>query len=98
MNKLIFTARKIALLSFSVGTLILISHLFLIRSFLTIKIGVGYTLGAFIINSIVLLALIIKTFATSYKRMELIKTCGLVLFNIPITILYIFIVIYYPYY
>lgn len=97
MNKLIFTARKIALLSFAVGTLILISHLFLIRSFLIIKIGVGYTLGAFIINSLVLLTLIIKTFVTPYKRKELIKTCGLVLINVPITILYILVVIYYPY-
>ena len=97
MNKLIFIARKIALLSFTVGTLILINHLFLIRSFLIIKIGIGYTLGAFIVNSIVVLTLIIKTFIIPYKRKELIKTCGLVLINVPITILYILVIIYYPY-
>lgn len=83
------------LLSFIAGTIILLLFLFTSK-YNMVEFGAQYLFFAFIINFSVLLALLVKASIENniLKRKRLRKTIWIMLLNIPIAILYFFIVIF----
>ena len=90
---IINTSKLIALISFALGTCLLLSFLLFPKIDSIIVIGLYYVGIATLINAILFLILIITAIAFWDYRIEVIKTCGLLLLNIPIAIGYFFMVI-----
>jgi signal transduction histidine kinase len=84
--------QKIALASFAGGTVLFLSYLLFPRKFYILAVGLIFVLLAFLINFITLLYLIRKVFATSKIFPKTIEEIGIILCNIPIAVLYMFII------
>jgi hypothetical protein len=93
MYNLTLTSRATALLSFGFGTILFSLFLYFGESIVPIMVGVKFVIVAILVNSILFLTNIILAITNSKNRMELLKTCGILLLNIPIAILYFYIVI-----
>ena len=93
MNNLINTSKTIAFLSFLIGSILFAVQLCFIMPIGFIYLGIIFIIVASIVNTISLLALIFSILGYTNQRKELIKTCGIVLLNIPIAILYFYILI-----
>lgn len=78
---------KIALLFFTIGTLLLILHFIFNTSNFIIWLGYIYVLLAVFINSIILIILIVTLFIDKQK-IETLKAIGILLLNIPIALVY----------
>lgn len=92
---IINTGKLIALISFALGTCLLLSFLLFPKIDSIIIIGLYYVGIAALINAILFLFLILTAFVYWDYRIKLFKTCGLMLLNIPIAIGYFFMVINY---
>ena len=92
MNNLITTSKSIAVLSFSIGTTLFAIQLYF-RGISFISVGFVFVIVAIIVNTISLIALIFTLLGSSKNKLELAKTCGIILLNIPIAILYFYILI-----
>ncbi len=90
MTKLITTSKAIAFLSFIMGTLLFVFQLYFQGVFRIIHFGLIFIVVAVIINAISLIALIFTLLGNTDCRLEILKTCGLILLNIPIAILYFY--------
>lgn len=95
MNALINTSKTIAILSFAIGTVLFVIQLYFNPSLGFSYAGFIFIIIATIINTISFLALIFSLLGKTDKKLELIKTSGLILLNIPIAILYTYILITY---
>ena len=85
---------QMAIVSFGIGTLLLLFHFIFKNSDIVIPIGIYYVLIAFIVNGLVLLKLIID-WITEVENRPNIERQALILFaNIPISFVYFLIVIY----
>ncbi|MFD1163861.1 hypothetical protein ACFQ2E_15635 [Hwangdonia seohaensis] len=93
MKDLINSSKAIAIISFAIGTILFVLQLYFRKSVVFIYPGIIFILIAVIINSILLIALVFSLIGYINQRLELLKTCGLVLLNIPIAILYFYILI-----
>ena len=93
MYNLTLTSRATALLSFGFGTILFSLFLYFGESIVPIMVGVKFVIVAILVNSILFFTNIILAITNSKNRMELLKTCGILLLNIPIAILYFYIVI-----
>jgi hypothetical protein len=93
MKNLIPIAQITSLVSFILGTILLILYIYLARADDLISVGIIYLITTFIINSILLIILLVAATINSNLRIELIKTCGIMLLNIPIAYGYFWIVI-----
>ena len=89
------TGKLIALISFLLGTYLLVSFLLFPKVDSIVIIGLYYVGYATIINVILFVFLIIVVFIYWDYRVNILKTCGLLLLNIPIAIGYFFIVLNY---
>lgn len=88
------TAKLTALVSFIIGTfLVLLFALFRTCDTL-IVIGIYYVAIAIAVNLIVFVSVLISVLYFWNLRHQLFITCGVLLLNIPIAIAYFFIVIY----
>lgn len=94
MKDLIFFGKLIAFLSFTLGTILLSLFLYFDKSNDIGKIGFYFTLSALIINSLLFTINLIAILINKKYRIELLKTCGIMLLNIPIALLYLYIIIY----
>ncbi|MFD2909636.1 hypothetical protein ACFSX9_12935 [Flavobacterium ardleyense] len=83
---------KIAFISFSIGTLLFGTYFLIPRSNNLIIIGLSYTLIAITTNGIIFLKLIYNWIKSPTKRFSIEKQALIVLANIPIAILYFFII------
>lgn len=92
MNSSLDISKIVAGISFIIGTLFLVIHLFF-KGPSIILFGLYYVCIAFLINSLVFLTLMIKLINHSENRIDLLKAIGAILINIPIAIGYFFIVI-----
>ncbi len=88
-----YTSKIIALFSFIIGTILFSSFLYFGESKIPVMIGVKFVIVAILINTILFLANLIIALFNSENRFEYLKTCGLILLNIPIAILYFYIII-----
>lgn len=96
MNNLIKTSRYIAALSFIVGTILFALQLYFKDAIRFTSLGAGFIIIAFILNSILLIGLLFRLlFGIILKAInlnetvKLITTAGLVLLNVPITVIYL---------
>ena len=86
--------RYVALGSFAIGTLLVIISYLSVRRPDTIMIfGLYYVMLAVVVNSIVLLLVFISLFSAKNKR-RVWATMGIMLANIPISLLYLVLVVY----
>lgn len=88
-----YVSKIIALLSFVIGTILFSSFLYFGESKIPIMIGIKFIIVAILINTILFLANLIIALFNSENRFEYLKTCGVILLNIPIAILYFRIII-----
>lgn len=92
MTNLITTSKAIALLSFVIGTILFAIQLYF-SDVQFIYVGFVFVLVSIIANTISLITLIFTILGDSKNKLELAKTCGIILLNIPIAILYFYIII-----
>ena len=85
---------KIAIISFTIGTLLFGTHFLIPRSDTLFVIGLYYTLTAIFVNGIMFLKLIYDWIIDPEKRYSTEKQGLVLLANIPIAILYFFIIFY----
>lgn len=87
-------AIQMAIVSFGIGSLLLLLHFVFKDSDIIIPIGIYYVLIAFLVNGLMLLKLIID-WITEVENRPNIERQALILFaNIPISFVYFLIVIY----
>ncbi len=82
-----------ALTSFVIGTLLFCLFLILKDRVPIVVIGMYYVVIAFTINTIVFSVLLFSIPFFWENRLELFRYCGILLLNIPIVILYFFLVL-----
>ncbi len=92
-TNLILTGKITALLSFVIGTMLLAFYLYFGESFIPIPLGLGFVVIALIVNTILFIIILGSAIIYQRSRIELLKTCGLMLLNIPIAIGYFYMVI-----
>jgi hypothetical protein len=95
MYNIINIAKLITILSFVLGTCLLLSFLLFPQEDSIAFAGLYYVGYVSLINAVLFLVLIITAFVYWDYRIKVFKTCGLLLLNIPIAIGYFFIVITY---
>lgn len=93
MKDLITTSKSIASISFVIGTVLFALQLYNTTSFAFVYPGILFIIIAFVINTICFLALGFSLFNAKIKRTVILKTIGMVVLNIPIAILYFYILI-----
>ena len=93
IKNIITTSKSITIISFIIGTILFALQLYFNKSDALIYPGIIFILIATIINVISLIALVFSLLANTNYKLELLKTCGIVLLNIPIAILYFYIII-----
>ncbi len=86
MNSLIATSKAIAILSFIIGTILCVTQLYH-GGLQFITIGFLFIIGATIANLASLVTLIFYLLGRTRNKLELAKTCGLVITNIPVVII-----------
>jgi len=86
----------IAGLSFGIGTLILLLHLS-IKDEMIIGIGMLYLVFAFFLNASVFGSLIICSFLFKEYQKQILLQAAILLINIPVAILYLYVVINNPF-
>lgn len=85
---------QMAIVSFGIGTLLLLLHFIFKKSDIIIFTGIYYVLISFLVNGLMLLKLIID-WITEVENRPNIERQALILFaNIPISFVYFLIVIY----
>ncbi|MBP0903663.1 hypothetical protein ACFSKN_03670 [Mariniflexile gromovii] len=94
MNIFITASKTIAASSFIIGTILFALQLFFRHSYMLVYPGIIFIIVAVILNTIALLGLLFYLVAKPKEKLEIIKTCGMVLLNIPIAIAYFIILIH----
>jgi hypothetical protein len=89
MNYLIFLSRKLAIGSFLGGTLIFITYCMFQKKPI-MELGFLYVLTAFCLNGLFLFMLTISAILSKEDRTEKIYAIILMLLNIPIALLYLY--------
>lgn len=96
MKNLNETGQITALVSFVLGTILLSFYLYFGEANFSLQLGFVYIIGALIFNSVLFSALLGAAILNQKHRWDLLKTCGIMLLNIPISIFYIFVVFTFP--
>ena len=96
-NNLNHTGQVVALLSFVIGTTLLAFYLYFGENFIPLGLAFLFIIVAIIVNSVLFVAIIGTTMFRKTHQKEALKTCGLMLLNIPIAILYFYMVVTFPY-
>lgn len=91
MENLNETGQITALVSFVLGTSLLSFFLYFGEANFPIQFGFTFVIVAFIINTVLFFVLLGAAILNPNHRIKLLKTCGILLLNIPLTILYIYI-------
>ncbi len=90
---LIQVSKSVALISFIIGTILFSLFLYLGESQIPIMIGIKFVIAAIAINAILFLANLLLSAIYVENRMDYIKTCGIILLNIPIAIFYLYVIL-----
>ena len=85
---------QMAIVSFGIGSLLLLLHFVFKDSDIIIPIGIYYVLIAFLVNGLMLLKLIIDWITEVENRPNIERQALILLANIPISFVYFLIVIY----
>lgn len=90
------TAKIIALISFVIGTCLFSLYLYYGIFFIPILLTLGFLVLAIIINLIMLTVILGTLFINKASKSEGLKTCGIILLNIPIAMLYYYLIMAFP--
>ncbi|MDY0907137.1 hypothetical protein SOM16_19580 [Pedobacter sp. CFBP9032] len=90
--QIILIGKKASIYSAVIGTLLLLAYL-ISNEHSLIAIGISYILFAFVINSLILLALVAALFFHTPHWKKIVATIICVLLNIPLSIFYLSFVI-----
>lgn len=82
-----------AVLSFVISTCLLAFLLYFGESSFILQIGLTFIIIAFIVNIVLLSVLVGAAILNPKHRLKSLKTCGMMLLNIPIVILYIYVLL-----
>lgn len=94
MTKLITSSKAIAITSFFIGSTIFTLQLCFTNTYAFVVLGLLFAIVAVFINSISLVGLIYYLLGNSNsKKLELLESIGIVLLNIPIALLYFYILL-----
>lgn len=85
---------QMAIVSFGIGTLLLLLHFIFKNSDIIIPIGIYYVLIAFLVNGLMLLKLIIDWVTEPLNRSKIERQVLILFANIPISFVYFLIIIY----
>jgi len=85
--------KAVAILSFIIGTTLFSFFLYFGEHFIPIVVGLAFIGVAITLNVILLVANLIMSLISETNRYENLKTCGIIILNIPIAILYFYIII-----
>jgi len=96
-NNLNHTGQVVALLSFVIGTSLLAFYLYFGPDYMPLGLAFAFILLAIIVNSVLFIAIIGTTMFRKTHQLEALKTCGLMLLNIPISLLYFYMIVTFPY-
>jgi hypothetical protein len=94
MNNLINISKAIAIISFIIGTILFVLQLYNSDTSSLIYPGILFIIIALIINFISIIGLVYYLLGDTNEKSELLKTIGMVLLNLPIAILYFYILIH----
>ena len=83
-----------AIVSFGIGTLLLLLHFIFKKSDIIIFTGIYYVLISFLVNGLMLLKLIIDWITEVENRLNIERQALILFANIPISFVYFLIVIY----
>jgi len=95
-NNIALTGKIIALLSFVIGTILLSLYLYYGEKIVSIYLALFFVVGAVIINIVMVTVIIGRAILIESERIENIKTIAIMLINIPVSILYLYMVITFP--
>lgn len=93
MKYLILTGKITAATSFIIGTILVAIYLYFDNPYNIETVGLIFIITAFWINIILWIILLISAFIKPEYRIETLKTCGIMVLNIPIAIGYFFLVL-----
>ena len=85
---------QMAIVSFGIGTLLLLLHFIFKKSDIIIFTGIYYVLISFLVNGLMLLKLIIDWITEVENRLNIERQALILFANIPISFVYFLIVIY----
>lgn len=95
-NNLNYTAQIVALLSFVIGTCLLSFYLYFGETLVHITVPLMFVIIAIIVNTVIFAALLGVAILNTSRRVENLKTCLIMLINIPIAILYFYMFVTFP--
>jgi|GEM_PF-4198916 len=90
------TSASIAIVSFTIGTLLFLLQLVNFDNHNLPLFGLYYLLLAVLVNLVVLLVLFIKLFSVEHKT-EILKSMGIIIANAPIAFIYAYILFEYSF-
>ena len=89
------TSKAIAILSFVIGTILFALYQFFTGWEALLYTGIIFVICAIILNSISLFTMLLLMIFHPKERLLIIQTCGIILLNIPVVILYFYILFIY---
>lgn len=95
MFNLIQVSKIVSLISFIIGTILFSLYLYFGESDTLINIGIKFVIVAIAINIILLFSNLLLSAVYAENRFGHIKTCGIILLNIPIAIFYLRILLFF---
>lgn len=93
MFNLIQASKIVAFMSFIIGTILFSLYLYFGESDTLIDIGIKFVIAAIAINIILLFSNLLLSAVYAENRIEYLKTCGIILLNIPIVIFYLYVIL-----
>ncbi|WP_452227917.1 MULTISPECIES: hypothetical protein [unclassified Lacinutrix] len=94
MKNLILTGKITAASSFIIGSILLAIYLYFENPNHLETTGITFIVIAFWVNLILWIILVISAILKPEYRVEILKTCGIMLLNIPVTFGYFLLVLY----
>lgn len=93
-NNINITGKITSVLSFVIGTMLLSFYLYFKGEIVSMEMGIGFIVMAVMVNLIVFSVVLGSTILNKEHRTEGLKTCGLMLLNIPIAIGYFLLILH----
>lgn len=95
MFNLIQVSKIVALISFIIGTVLFSLFLYQERPETSIMVGIKFIITAFVVNGILFFANLLVSAIYVENRINHIKTCGIMLLNIPVAIFYLRMILFF---
>jgi len=95
-NNINTTGKIVALASFVIGTIFLAFYLYYGEAVVSIYLAFMFIVATIIVNTVLLSVIIGAAILNRIKRIEALKTITVMLINIPIAMLYFYMIITFP--